>query len=313
MFWNKKVDPRPFGVNLDELSQLLSACNLGVKQSGDGLIVKHRELETLVAIERPEIAETENGLIKAIVKIKTYLPKEISHFLSTPESTVAMNAMVTLGALTVEDGKLFIGSRVTIYEEEDAWNIHLPLIFFATIINADSLLGAMGKTFTGAELNHSDSDWVDEDFDNVERILSTICVCTTGHLGLTAEFSLREGEVSAVAGHHRTALWQLSADEPHPEMGGGCLCMLQLPHQISDESKLKKIIVQLNQMDMAANDLPPHFGAWCIGRMGDNPAYVSFLPNALHSVDGISVNFSIWANARAQWANAMLASLGVTA
>jgi hypothetical protein len=311
MFWNKKVNPSTHGVLLDELAQLLSASNLGVKQNGNELIVQHSKLETRVMVEKPEIAETENGLIKAVVTIKTYLPKEILQILSTPESTVTMNAMATLGALTADSGKLFIGSRLTIYEEEDACNIHLPLLLFSTINNADSLLGAMRRTFTSAKLNESDSNWEEKDLEQVERIISTIFVCTTGGLSLTAEFGLREGEISAATGHHRTALWQLRADEPHPEMGGGLFCILQLPHQVSDKSKLTKIIVQLNQMEMSAHDLPPHFGAWCVGRMGDNPAYVSFLPNVLHSVDGIAVNFSIWANARAQWANAMLASLGV--
>lgn len=171
----------------------------------------------------------------------------------------------------------------------------------------------MIRSFTGGELNDSESKWTDEDLDRVERNLSTICVCNPGHQGLTAEFGLRDGEVSAAIGHHRTALWQLRTDEPHPEMGGGLFCILQMPHQIDDESKLNKIIIQLNQMEMAPHDMPPHFGAWCIGRMDNNPAYVSFLPNTLHSVNGIALNFSIWANARAQWANAMLASLGVIA
>jgi hypothetical protein len=37
---------------------------------------------------------------------------------------------------------------------------------------------------------------------------------------------------------------------------------------------------------------------------------VSFLPNALHSTYGIAVNVALWAINRAQWANAMLPSLG---
>jgi hypothetical protein len=44
-----------------------------------------------------------------------------------------------------------------------------------------------------------------------------------------------------------------------------------------------------------------------------NPAYVSFLPNSLHSIEGIATNFSIWAFHRARWANAILSSLDVLA
>jgi hypothetical protein len=47
--------------------------------------------------------------------------------------------------------------------------------------------------------------------------------------------------------------------------------------------------------------------------LGNNPAYISFLPNPLYAASGIAVNSAFWAMNRAQWANAMLASLGVRA
>ena len=67
---------------------------------------------------------------------------------------------------------------------------------------------------------------------------------------------------------------------------------------------------ELNRMEMAPHDLPPHFGAWCRGNLQNNPAYVSFLPNAFHSVEGIALNASLWALNRAQWADAMLVASG---
>jgi len=87
--------------------------------------------------------------------------------------------------------------------------------------------------------------------------------------------------------------------------------LLQMPHQVNDEQQLKQICTQLNNMEMAARDLPPHFGAWCPGKILNNPAYVSFYPNALHSIPGIAVNTASWARFRAQLANEKLASLGV--
>ncbi len=39
----------------------------------------------------------------------------------------------------------------------------------------------------------------------------------------------------------------------------------------------------LAQIEMAPHDLPPHFGAWCPRQLDNSPAYVTFLPNALHS------------------------------
>ncbi|MFN9451192.1 MAG: hypothetical protein ACK58U_16240, partial [Rubrivivax sp.] len=86
-----------------------------------------------------------------------------------------------------------------------------------------------------------------------------------------------------------------------------------MPHQLQDERRLNQVCLQLNNMEMAAHDLPPHFGAWCPGKWGNNPAYISFLPNPLYAASGIAVNSAFWAMNRAQWANAMLASLGVRA
>ena len=84
-------------------------------------------------------------------------------------------------------------------------------------------------------------------------------------------------------------------------------------HQVKDEKKLAQLIMQLNRLEWASEDLTPHFGAWCPGRVGINPAYVSFLPNGLYSIEGIATNVSTWAFYRARWANAVLASLNVPA
>jgi hypothetical protein len=132
-------------------------------------------------------------------------------------------------------------------------------------------------------------------------------------LELTAEFGLDEGATSVIAGDHKTALFQMSGADPHPELGGGLFTVLQMPHQILDEKVRKKICLVMNKMEMAAHDLPPHFGAWCEGRLENNIAYVSFYPNPLYAAPGIAINVAIWALNRAQVANAMLASLGVRA
>ena len=150
-----------------------------------------------------------------------------------------------------------------------------------------------------------------DDMDEVCGYLSRKSLCTTDGSGLTAEFALRDGAVSAVMGDHDTALWQLAADQPHPEMGGGLFCRLEMPHQAKNAKKLEKLIMRLNRLEWGSQELAPHFGAWCPGRAGMNPAYVSFLPNSLHSIEGIATNVSLWAWYRAGWANAVLASFNI--
>jgi len=311
MFGYKKADPRPFGVPLDDLEAALAQTTLTTKRDGHSLIVTHPSFATRVDVLAPANRGAENRPIKAVVQVRTDLPRELAARFSKPEMTVAMNAMATLGALTYDDGKVFVGSRLTMYEAEQAWNIQFPLLLSSVIASTDSLLGAMRRTFAGESAETSASAWGERDFEQVQAYLSRLCVCTTDRMGLSAEFGLRDGAISAATGDRDTALWELLADQPHPEMGGGLFCLLQLPHQFRDESRLDSALLRLNQMEMAPHDLPPHFGAWCRGRIGNNPAYVSFLPNDIHSVAGIAVNVSFWALNRARWANAMLSSTGV--
>jgi hypothetical protein len=87
--------------------------------------------------------------------------------------------------------------------------------------------------------------------------------------------------------------------------------LLQMPHRFENKRRLEQVCVQLNSLEMAARDLPPHFGAWCVARLDNNPAYVSFFPNPLRKAPGIAVNAAIWAMNRARWANTILASVGV--
>jgi hypothetical protein len=257
----------------------------------------------------PAKRECSDGTIKAVVQIKTEIPKEIACDGLLSELTGAINAKATLGALTVEKDRHFIGSRLTIYEQENAWNVHFGLLLFTVIGAADLFLGSLRTVFSREEPLKGASSWTEHDLNFVETHLTRICACTTGGLGLTAKFSLNHGQVSAACGDNHTALWRILADQPHPALGGGLFCLLELPHQIVDESRLDAILNQLNQKEMAPADLPPHFGAWCHGNLGNNPAYVSFFPNVMHSIGGIALNASIWALHRAEWANAALASL----
>jgi hypothetical protein len=149
----------------------------------------------------------------------------------------------------------------------------------------------------------------DKDLEQVKKWISNKCICTTGERGFTAEFGLDGSAVNSFffKGGGRTALLQVLTDRPHSELGGGLFCLLQMPVSLSN---VEQACAQLNKTEMAAQDLPPHFGAWCVGQFKTNPAYISFFPNELHRfVGGIAVNIAIWANERANWANRILGSM----
>jgi len=315
MFWNKKPDPNPLGVPLGDLEAMLAPTSVKATRKDNALLVKHEHYTVRVEVVPPEVRESENGPIRAVVRLIADLPAPLLPMFQGREAgtMAAFNPLAAMGALYSDRGAVRIGSRLTIYEADGhAWpTLHLPLLVFTTLGGVEAILGGIRRMFSNEGERGGESNWTESDFDQAQGYLSRACVCTTGGLGLTAEFGLQAGAVSAALGSHKTALIQLMADQPHPEMGGGLFCLLQMPHQIDDEERLNKVCMQLNNMEMAAHDLPPHFGAWCPGKLGGNPAYVSFLPNALHSVSGIAMNTGFWAMHRAQWANAMLASQGV--
>ena len=312
MFRRKQSDPNPLRVQLTDLLALLEPTTLKASIEGRTLKARHEHYDVRVEVLPPQVKEPTSDPIRAVVRVIAELPPVFAKFAENPGAVAEMNTLAALGALTTESGRSYVGSRLTIYEREDAWStLQLPLLLFATICGNEAILGGMRQSFGITPRRDGVSAWTTADLRLVESVLSRVSVCTAGGLGLTAEFGLQEGAWSAAAGDHQTALFQLRADQPHPELGGGLFCLLQLPHQIRDERRLASICAQLNGMEMAAHDLPPHFGAWCKGKLGSNPAYVSFFPNALHSTSGIAVNAAFWALNRAQWAHAMLAAMDV--
>ena len=314
MFWNTKPDPQPFGVPLDRLEVALKAGHMATERDGNTLIGRQDGITTRISVDQPEDRKTEEGAIRAVVTIRTELPPELSSTIAKPAFINDLNRMTTIGALMIEERRLVIGSRITLHEGEDAWDLQALLIVSAALSSAQSMLGAIHWALTKerrADDSSMDSSWSNQDFEEVRGYLSKISLCTAGDRGLSAEFGLHDGSISAVLGNQDTALWRLITDQPHPQAGGGLFCLLEMPHQANDPAHLGLIVERLNVMEMAPLDLPPHIGAWCTGTLGNNPAYVTFLPNFLHDKAGIAVNVSVWAAGRAQWANAMLASLGV--
>lgn len=304
---NGQSSHSPYGVPLSELEMALQSTTLRASRENDDLIVKNGELTTRVQVRAPARAETQDGMVSAVVTITTDLPAEFSKLFVKPGIANVINRMATLGAATEDKGRHFVGSRLTVYEGKDEWNEQFGLLLFSVIASADSIIGATRKMFTKESPQRAvGSAWTNADLEFMKSHLSRSCVCTTGGEALTAEFGIREGQVSVVAGDRYTALWQLATDQPHPELGDGLACILTMPHRIDSQEKLDRTLEQLNRYEMHNVDFPPHFGAWCRAHSKNNPAYVSFLPNAFHDVDGIALAMSAWARRRALLADVVL-------
>jgi len=307
MFFKKKSSLDLLGVRLSDLQMMLKPTSIKAIIKHNTLVAKQENTTTVLSVDAPIKPDTESGPIRAVIRLKTELPPQIQSLLKTEDGASAMNAFAALGALTLEEGNVYLGSRLTIYSEEDAWaTLHLPLLAFTLICDPHAILGGMRRSFAGEDSRGGDSEWKPEDLALVQSYLSRVCVCNADDDGLTAEFALEPGAISAGMGRGKTALFQLHTDQPHPELGGGMFCLLQFPQRFEGEDKLNMACNLLNQIEMTDEDMPPHFGAWCPGRAGNIAAYVSFLPNALHRVNGIAINVAVWAMNRAALANALL-------
>ena len=313
MFWNKKNNPDPHGIRLEDLASLLAPTSIKTRIANGMLFARSDGYETVVKVVAPVRHGPEDASIKAVILLTTDLPKELCEFFEPPEMISMANAFAGLGALCRDGERVFVGSRLTVYESPDVWRqLHLPLVFYTTLSATETLVGAVRRSL-GQESSRKTppSIWVEADFAQVEDYLSPHCVCTSGGLGFTAEFGLSNGSLCAAAGDLNTALFQLQAEESHPELGSGMMALLQMPHEIDDRDRLLEVCERLNLMEMSPFGLPPHFGAWCPGRRGNNPAYVSYYLNALHAAADLAGNVAFWAKTRAHWANARLAELGI--
>jgi hypothetical protein len=102
---------------------------------------------------------------------------------------------------------------------------------------------------------------------------------------------LSEEQLDRMAG--KTSLLQIRIGE-HPLYGKGVHNTLELPFAPDDPAAVQ-MVNALNAWELSVPDLPPHFGAWCIGNRA--AAYVSFIPTQF-CIPGLLHNLTIWMAAR---------------
>lgn len=296
---------RPLGVRLDELQTLLALAGVAADAVPNGLRIADPLSPTDIEVLPPAQA---GGGMRAAVRITRALPPDLAARLARGDVAGHANQLASLGAIFREDDRLMVGSRLTLYEGDPDWSTNLQLLAFATLFGAVTLFDVLRRP-PGDELPRTDrSAWRGEDFAAVEDALGEHGRCIASEHGLLAELPLLPGAVSAMNDPHTTALWRLHSDQPHPDLGGGLMAVLELPYRFVSTQRMHTMLDELNRREMQARALPPHVGAWCVGTGDDCPAYVSFLPNALYRIPGIATRLSLWAQRRARWAIGVLDS-----
>jgi len=95
----------PRDVPLGDLEDAINETNLSATREGDVLVVKHDRFITRVEVLPPQIAETSDAKISAIVTVKSILSAELSEIFGNKAFATTMNSMATLGALMVDNGR----------------------------------------------------------------------------------------------------------------------------------------------------------------------------------------------------------------
>ena len=77
MFWNRKTNSSPRGVPLGDLMAMLAPTSIKATIKGDSLIAQHEHYAIRIEVVPPEVQESENGPIRAVVRMNTDLPAPI--------------------------------------------------------------------------------------------------------------------------------------------------------------------------------------------------------------------------------------------
>jgi hypothetical protein len=95
--------------------------SIKARLEGSTLVAQHEHYTTRIEVLPPESRVSERGSIRAVLRTTTEMPRPIAELYKDPESTVAMNSFAALSAVSWDRGRPYIGSRLTLYETEDAW------------------------------------------------------------------------------------------------------------------------------------------------------------------------------------------------
>lgn len=289
------------GIPLDAMQAMFAYAGFSAEVEGERLTFDGPNGPVEIVVSDPSEPSRDDSPLDAVVVLRTWL--DAGSAALDHRRQMILNRLAALGAFVIRDGKPCVESRLTTYAEGNPWGQYAGLMYHAALIAADALDHGPGTQ------EFERGTWPGEDLPEVRRAFSGTCVCTGDEEGLSAEFSLRPGTGTAARGDERTALLQMRTLEVHPRLGPGLHVLLELPHQFFDEDRLARVVGLLNAWEGEAADRPPHFGAWCNGRVR-NPCYTMFLPTSLRR-EGLALNVAAWMRARALLANGFLLAHGI--
>lgn len=271
---------------------------------------------TLSEINQP----TYDGLLVSEEILLEFVHPELQHV--TAELASRINKWCTLSAFIpatqTEPARLVAKVGIFSTNREAAERVYAPLIAMeaASVCWHAARLSA-GQLEANPESSlFSDTDkmppYVQADFEAVKSLIDTQrgFFGSLGDFHYTVEFPWDSGALSssfnseefqvhareagytdeqiAIAGG-RTSLFQIMFIQ-HPMYGWGLQSRLELP--VSPEGGSAVALVdELNRWELSGPDLPPMFGAWCLGERA--PTFLTFIPTQM-CLPGLVYNLTVW-------------------
>lgn len=301
-----------------------------VERFSNGLRWPHGDGTTELRVEEIEYHTHDKLLVTELVTVE---------HASEPLAEVSMtwaahhNKWATLSAFVVEDGNqpasFICKAGIFSTDAEAARHIYAPLICTeAAVVGWHAMMLARGQFETDPDesplaMTDTPPPYGPENFLDAKAYSDHLgLIGSVGDDEFTCEIPWDPGAVSNLF-HHlreqlletgeftaeeldrisgRTALFRVTSTVPHPLYGNGVLSRLEIPIALSEDDAAK-LVDRLNRWELARPDLPPLYGAWCIGERA--PTFVSFAPTQ-YCLPGLLQNLTSWSLQRAMRVQALL-------
>ena len=306
MAYAEKEAGETFGMNLAEVGlPFYLSEGMDARFEKGALLISRGPLLTAVRVfpaTGTNAEGTEDNPAVANAQVITLMtPGLASTLKETPGMMNQLNGLACGGALARnEHGDFYVGSRVTLFQKEGAWEeVLLPLLRGSILYGVSGILsGAMAMMQNGKKEQGEPSAWTGEDLQQAASLIPESCKHTCTDTLLSVEFSLGDGV---------PALLCMDASVTHPGMGSGLLSTLTLPLAKAGAQEREKVVMTLNRLEMYRESRAQHFGAWC-WQENDALRYVSFFPNVM-KLPSLTTCWPSVQAARAPWALNMAVAL----
>ena len=161
------------------------------------LLITHGPFVTSLRVIAPSGASAEgeqDNPAVAGVQVLTLLPRNMAEvFEKDPRMVNSFNGLAAGGAMARnEKGSFYVGSRVTLFSRQGAWQeVLMPLLRGAVLYGPSGMFsGAMAMMQEGAKPDEGVSAWGEDDFKQIASLIPEMCPHQYTQTMLTAEFPM---------------------------------------------------------------------------------------------------------------------------